>query len=41
MQLSAGRAFNSKCKSPEVVCLMILRNSKRTIGLEQSEGGGE
>lgn len=38
MQLSEGRAFNSKCKGPGVVYLMILRNSTRTEGLQQSEG---
>lgn len=40
MHLSTGRAFNSKCKGPEVVYLMVLRK-ERTMGLEQSEGGEE
>lgn len=39
--LSTDRAFNSKCKGPEVIYLMILRNNKRTIELEQSEGWEE
>lgn len=39
MHLSTVRAFNSKCKGPEVVYLMISGNSQRTVGLEQSEGG--
>lgn len=38
MHLSTGGAFNSKCKGPEAMYLMISGNSKRTVGLEESEG---
>lgn len=30
IHFSGGRAFGSRCKGPEVMCLVILRNSKRT-----------
>lgn len=39
IQLSEGRAFHSKCKGPEVMCL-ILR-STGTSGLKQNERGEE
>lgn len=29
LHLSGSRAFSSRCKGPEVMCLVILKNNKR------------